>query len=235
MVRAATLSAVLVCAACLSSGCIKRDPMVIGASSVTSGKWQIERAIDRITNAPVSSAMTVSIAADNSRVDYPLPAVMQLTCFKGEPVVRFAFQFKIGSTRNSQFGYTFDKDPGYEPEVRFIDGYTSVVIEDQREVARFAQQMAHARSVYVRIRSLNAGRSSAEFLLDGANDAMQAAYASCPIANNPPGRKPAKTAKLTRAHAAEPEPEDDFEPAVRPRFQTDEERALRQVIDWVRR
>ena len=209
--------------------------MVIGASSVTSGKWRIERAIDRITNAPVSSTTTISVAADNSRVDYPRPAVMQLACFKGGPVVRFGFQFKIGSTRNSQFGYAFDRNPGHEPEVRFIDGYTSVVIEDPPEVARFAEQMAQARSVYVRIRSLNAGRSSAEFLLEGAPDALLAAYADCPLTKDPPGRKPAKTARLSRARAAEPEPQDDFEPALRPRFQTEEERALREVTGWVGR
>jgi hypothetical protein len=44
---------------------------------------------------------------------FPKNALLQLVCFKNEPIVRFALEVKIGSTRNSELGYRFDEKPGY--------------------------------------------------------------------------------------------------------------------------
>ena len=106
---------------------------------------------------------------------------MQLSCFKSQPVVIFAFQFKIGSTRNAEFGYRFDDRPGHQPRARFVDDYVKVIIEEPAEVAPFVNELATSRSLYVLIRSLNAGRTSAEFQLDGAPEAIKAALAGCPV------------------------------------------------------
>ena len=166
----------------LLAGCANNlDPMVSGRYAVITGDWRIEKSIDRVTNAPVSSAQTGTRKVANSTLPFPPPAMMQLLCFKDEPVVRFAFEFKIGSTRNSVLGYVFDQNPGHEPDARFIDGYRTVVIEDRDEVARFIDQLSKSKTLYVRIRSLNAGRTSAEYNLEGAPAAIAAAYAGCPI------------------------------------------------------
>lgn len=54
-----------------------------------------------------------------------------------------------------------------------------VIIDDKDEAARFLDEMAAARSLYLRIRSLNAGRTAVEFALDGAAAAIDMALAEC--------------------------------------------------------
>jgi hypothetical protein len=50
--------------------------------------------------------------------------------------------------------------------------------------------MSGSRTLYVRIRSLNAaGRTTAEFNLEGAAAAVQAAFADCPLSGEPAKRK----------------------------------------------
>ena len=55
------------------------------------------------------------------------------------------------------------------------------VIEEKAAVAQFIDDLAGASVLYIRIRSLNAGRTTAEFRLDGSAAAVQAAFASCPV------------------------------------------------------
>jgi hypothetical protein len=93
----------------------------------------------------------------------------------------FIFQFKVGSTRNSEFGYRFDDNPGHRSRARFVDDFTRVIIGDNAEVAQFVSEMMTSKTLYVPIRSLNAGRTSAEFHLDGAPVAISAALAGCPV------------------------------------------------------
>jgi hypothetical protein len=57
-----------------------------------------------------------------------------------------------------------------------------VIIKDPHEVAQFASELATSDGLYVRIRSLNAARTSAEFKVAGAPAAIAAAYAGCPLA-----------------------------------------------------
>jgi len=160
------------------------DPYVnvIPANTISSGEWRIERQIDRVTGAPISSAILTTNHVSNSGIVVAPPAQMQLACFKEHPVVVFVFAFKIGSTRNAELGYRFDEKPGHEPRVRVVEDYKRAVIEDRNEVAQFAGELATAGGLYVRIRSLNAGRTSAEFKVAGAPAAIAAAYAGCPLA-----------------------------------------------------
>jgi hypothetical protein len=74
--------------------------------------------------------------------------------------------------------------------VRVVEDYKSILIEDPDEVRRFASELATANELYIRIRSLNAQRTSAEFQVDGAPEAIAAAYANCPIT---PTSSPART------------------------------------------
>jgi hypothetical protein len=169
-----------VAAAVFLSGCA-RDPYVSTAGAIRDGNWRIERQLDRVTGAPLSNAFVISQNVSSSAIDFPRPASLSIHCFKGDPIVRLAFDFKVGSTRNSVLGYQFDGKPGREVAARFLQDFRTVVIEDKTEVAQFVDDLAGANALYVRIRSLNAGRSSAEFKVDGAPAAIAAAYAGCPV------------------------------------------------------
>jgi hypothetical protein len=176
-VAGAASAAVLLLAACT------RDPFVsiTTANTTPVGEWHIERQVDRITGAPVSNAILITNRVSNGLILVPPPASMALACFKERPTVLIKFAFKVGSTRNAEMGYRFDDKPGHEPSVRIVEDYKSVVIEDQGEVARFVNEMATADGLYVRIRSLNAARTSAEFKVACAPAAIAAAYAGCPV------------------------------------------------------
>jgi hypothetical protein len=167
--------------AALLSGCAN-DPYVSSAGAISHGNWRIERQLDRVSGRPISNAFVVSLfKVASSSVDFPGPAALSILCFKGDPIVRLSFGFKVGSTRNSVLGYQFDDTPGREVEARFLQDFRTVVIENQADVAQFVNGLAVAKKLYMRIRSLNAGRSSAEFDVEGASAAIAAAYADCPI------------------------------------------------------
>ena len=144
----------------------------------------VEKQTDRITGAPISSS---ALAAKSSRQHevFPKSALLQLMCFKEGPVARFAFEVKVGSARNSEFGYRFDEKPGRQINPRFVDDYRSAIIDRPDELRAFIADLQTSQTLYVLIRSLNVGRTSVEFKLDGAQAAVAAAYASCPI---PPPR-----------------------------------------------
>lgn len=178
-----------VVASLLLSGCTAHDPFVSNAGAKPVGNWRIERQLDRVTGAPLSSAFLLASTSSNSTVLFVRPAMLQLLCFKDEPVVRFEFGFKVGATRNSVLGYRFDDKPGHEVDARFLQDHMTVVIEDQAEVAQFVSELATSNVLYVRIRSLNAGRTSAEFRLNGAQAAIQTAFAGCPVSTRPPAKR----------------------------------------------
>ncbi|CAN5150724.1 hypothetical protein BH10PSE10_BH10PSE10_15220 [soil metagenome] len=163
------------------------DRYVTNPAAKTSGNWKIETQVDRITGVPVPSAMMIIDNASNSFDDYTKPAAMQLTCFDGKPMVRFAFGFKVGTDPNSTLGYRFDDKPGHDNvAVRFLQQHQTVVIEERAAVVTFANELASSSLLLVRIRSLNAGRTTAEFKLDGAPAAIEAAFAGCPLTQPAP-------------------------------------------------
>lgn len=181
----------------LLCACAARDPLVSVSSTTTSGNWKIERQIDRVTGAPMPNAFLYTRNSSHSSVAFPQAARLQLSCFKDrQPIVEFSFLFKVGSTRNAMLGYRFDEKPGHEPEVRILQDHTTVVIEETAEVAQFVNELAMAKVLYLRIRSLDAGRATAEFQVEGAPAAIEAALASCPVATaqTPPARAGAVSA-----------------------------------------
>jgi len=174
------------------AGCAARDPYVAGGVTARAGQWRIEQQTDRITGRPVSSAFLSARATTSATQLIARNAVLQLLCFRGAPVVRIEFHERIGSNRNSMLGYRFDDRPGKEAEARFLQNYTTVVIEDPAEVAAFARDLATAQTLYVRVRSLNAPRNSAEFAVAGGDEAVRAAYAGCPVQPPPAPSAPAR-------------------------------------------
>lgn len=167
--------------------CATRDPFVTSANAIASGNWKIEQQTDKITGAPIGSAQLVTAVSSNSADSKVRSAMLQLTCFDKTPVVRISFEFKIGTDRNTIVGYRFDDRPGRDNiESRILSDHTIVVIEDGAEVKRFLADMPDASKLVIRIRSLNAGRTTAEFKLDGAPAAIEAAYKDCPVVIDPP-------------------------------------------------
>lgn len=161
--------------------CAAHDPFVSGTNTVTAGNWQIERQTDRVTGAPISSAILMTRTVANSVVAFPPPAMLQLLCFKGQPTISIAFQFKIGGVYSAELAYRFDDKPGHGADARFLASHTKAIIEDPAEVAQFVSELSASNTLYVHIRSMTAGRTSAEFKLDGAPAAISAAFAGCPV------------------------------------------------------
>ena len=182
----------------LSLGGCFRDPYVDTAQVVQSGNWRIDRQTDRITNAPISSALVTAMAS-NTYEPFPQLASMQLLCFIDKPVINFKFQFKIGTNYNSFIGYRFDDKPGHEIGGQFMVNAASVAIQEPAEVAQFVGELADSNVLYVRIRSFNAGRTTAEFKVDGARAAIASAYAGCPVK---PVAPPVQAAPAPRRRSA---------------------------------
>ena len=167
-------------AALLLAACT-HDSYVNVTTPTPAGEWRIERQIDRITGAPLSGSTVTTIRVSNAGIPFPPPARLQLACFKEHAAVVIAFAFKIGSTRNAEVSYRFDDKPGHQPRVRIVDDYKTVLIDDPNEMALFAGELAASNILYIRIRALNAPRTSAEFKAAGAPAAIAAAYAGCPL------------------------------------------------------
>ena len=185
------------------SACMGRDPLVVyDAQAVASGAWTIERQADRVTGGPISSATVMSRQVSTSSIVFPPSANMQLVCFKQEPAIRFGFQFKVGSTRNATVGYRFDQRPGREVDARFLPGGRVMVIDDGADVAQFVKELATAQLLYIRIRSMSGGRTSAEFPVVGAPAAIASALADCPVK----GQRTAQRRATSAAAADEEEP-----------------------------
>ena len=80
--------------------------------------------------------------------------------------------------------------PGHDNvESRVLTGETAIVIDNKVAVAQFIDELAGAKKLYLRVRSLNLGRTTAEYPLDGSAAAMQAALAGCPIQAAKPVKK----------------------------------------------
>src|ERR1039458_10842710 len=74
----AASAAMLLLAACT------HDPYVSVTTANTTpvGEWRIERQVDRVTGAPISSALLMTRRVSNSNVMFAPPAQMPLACFK---------------------------------------------------------------------------------------------------------------------------------------------------------
>lgn len=165
-----------------------RDPAVGTGNTTAAGGWRIEKQIDRITGAPIESAL-LTAPSSHSGEPFPKKATLQLACFNKKPMVRFAFEVKVATTRSNEFGYRFDDRPGHQIAASFLGDDTVAVIENAAEVAQFIDELAGAKMLYVRIRSLGHGRTTAEFNVEGAAAAIAATTAHCPAAIEEPKPK----------------------------------------------
>jgi hypothetical protein len=178
-----------VAAAAMLGGCLTSDPPSY-STYAKAGSWRIDRQVDRITAAPVAGASVNTQSSSNTSEIGSRPALLQLTCFENKPIAKLGFSFKIGADRNTTLGYRFDDKPGRDNvESRVLFGNQVIVIEDRAAVSQFVADLAGSSALYVRVRSLNGPRTSADFKVDGADAAIQAAYADCPLSPQPAPRR----------------------------------------------
>lgn len=159
-------------------------------NSTASGNWRIDQKIDRVTGAPVAGAVVDTLNSSQTGQFATRPAFIQLTCFERQPIVRIAFQFKIGADRNTNLGYRFDDKPGHDDvDSRVLFGNQVIVIENRPAVSQFIADLAGSNVLYLRLRSLGGTGTTAEFKVNGGEAAAQAAYADCPLTPDPPVRR----------------------------------------------
>ena len=169
------------------------------ASVVTSGQWRIERQTDRVTGAPISSACVTRDGLERRR---GFPAARRRCSSRASwtsPVISFGFEFKIGTNLNSFLGYRFDEKPGHEIGARFVARRLHRRDRDDKRSGAVRQRARDQQLLYVRIRSLNAGRTTAEFKVDGAPAAIAAAFAGCPVKPPAPPQRGATPAPRRRS------------------------------------
>ena len=153
-----------------------------------AGAWEIEGKVDRVSDKPnyVASILTRSRNYGAEPLALEL-ANLQLLCFDNAPVVYFKFTEKVGSNRNSRLTYRFDQNPGHSVTVRILRDSKTIVIENHDDVARFVDEMRTASNLIVQVFSLTQFLSTADFKVEGAQKAIDAVYAGCPL---PPVHKP---------------------------------------------
>ena len=83
-----------------------------------AGLWKFEKRTDPSTGAPMMAAYLNVNAFDSW--GHLRSGVLQLMCFRREPVVRVAFNVKVGSNRSATLAWRFDERTGREATVRFL-------------------------------------------------------------------------------------------------------------------
>ncbi len=174
-VRASAVVGAVSVASLVLGGCVT-------AMAPDAGSWTIERGYDRILG---KAAATAELQARSRNARAPQTQLqigsLQLGCFDNAPVVRIAFNHRVGSNRSSTLSYRFDHNPGRDAPARFLQTYSTALIEDPNEVALFVEQLRTSSTLYVRVMSHVAGTTTVEFPLKGAPMAVDAAYQTCPV------------------------------------------------------
>gem|GEM_PF-3285065 len=146
-----------------------------------SGAWDIEGKVDRVSDKPNYRAGTRTRSRSYGAEPLQLElADLQLLCFDNAPVVYFKFLTHVGSNRNSRLSYRFDQNPGHDVKVRILRDDKTIVIENQDDVMRFVDEMRNAHTLIVQVFSLTEFLSTADFKVEGAQQAIDAVYAGCP-------------------------------------------------------
>lgn len=128
---------------------------------------------------------------------------LQFLCFKTRPVIRLAFNLRVGSDKTAALACRFDQNPERYAKAKFFAQEKFIVIDDGKEVADFSNQLQSAQSLFLRVTRLRGGSFTAKFPVHGAQHAIDTAFAECPIAHKP---KP-HTSKILFAGVAWSSPE----------------------------
>jgi hypothetical protein len=109
-------------------------------------------------------------------------------CYEERPIVRFAFDFRVGINKTAFLEYRFDATAGRKANANILPDYKTILIQDGAEVSQFVDALAASGILFVRVSSLSDGRTEAEFRTGGAPVAVETAYAACPLPRSTAGR-----------------------------------------------
>ena len=166
------------------------DASIHGILGPQSGSvWKIDQKEDSITGLPTATAWIRTLNSTSSGSWDSRPVVLQLMCFKGSPIVRLHFQHRVGANRSATVAYRFDQKTGRDVSATFLPDFKTIIVEEKSEVEQFLSELTSSSRLLVRITSLYAGRTTAEFALTGAPDAIAAAYAPCPLKPETAGKR----------------------------------------------
>jgi hypothetical protein len=190
--------------ALLLAACMAGDASLPGALQQPSENvWKVEEKPDQITGLPAATAWIRTLSTSNSKTWENRPAALQLMCFKGNPIIRLNFAIRVGSNRNSTVGYRFDEKPGREVSATFMPDFKTIIIDEKADVEQFLSELTEASRLLVRVTSLYAGRTTAQFVLSGAPAAIEAAYGPCRAKADKPRQRTTDAAPVYRAMAAQ--------------------------------
>jgi hypothetical protein len=148
--------------------------------------WKVGQFNDSIRGKTPAAIINFTFAVDPFNAKFE-QGLLVLECFRNNPVVRFAFPYKVGSNQSASLAYRFDENQGVDPKVRFLRDYSTIVIEDVSEVRRFLTELATATKLNVRIDSHIAKRTNLYLDVQGAGPAIDTVLAGCPL---PPMSEP---------------------------------------------
>jgi hypothetical protein len=157
--------------ACVTDG-PPRDP--------ADGNWIIDRRVDRITGMP-GPKVYVEAHGIVGRSSHTGTSIVQLMCFKGDPIVRFANDFRVGSNTTGGLVYRFDQKPAHTPKVKFLTDFKTVVMEDKTAVAEFVGDLETSSVLLLRVTSLADGNTEYQYRVTGGPHAVEEAFAACPL------------------------------------------------------
>lgn len=178
-------------AASLLAACATGDVSLTTAATPSkpdTGNWSLEPRKDPIAGHGATIARLYVL------LEGLYISELELSCFKGKPVVRLRFskRLKTGTDKTGSLAYRFDERPGRELKARFFARPHIILVEDKAEVARFVEEMADAELLQLRVHAITARPFTVKFTVRGAPYAIEAAYANCPLPGAP--AKPAKVA-----------------------------------------
>jgi hypothetical protein len=150
-----------------------------GSERPGAGNWKFVKRTDLVLGTvTVVRLYLQSYDFNKNEIEY---TELELSCFKQQPVVKLQFPFKVGSNRSATLAYRFDEKPVRESSARFLQDFRTIVLEDKNEVADFIKELGTAQMLALSVDSLIVGRTSLRLKVQGAPQAIEAAYAACPV------------------------------------------------------
>ncbi len=149
------------------------------ATAESYGDWQVTTKVDSVTGAKILSVRLEARKTAHDGLFLPPDALLQLGCLKNHPLIHVSFAFQIGSKGDFEISYRFDEQPAQPVDARILRGLRIMVIEDNKEVAKFIEGLAAANALYLVVSSLDKGRTSAEFRVAGAQTPIEWIAANC--------------------------------------------------------
>jgi hypothetical protein len=137
--------------------------------------------VDPITGKPDLSAVVISNNSRHAGDLIPGKAIMEITCFKGQPIVQFDFGVKIGTNADTSLGYRFDEKPGHEIAPHILRGNRTALIDKTKDVAQFISEARTSRVLVLRLDSRGRGRTTTEFQLGNGGKVIDTIVAMCPL------------------------------------------------------